>query len=218
MTFRKQAIATLKAYRDQGYALEVKLNATNQALYDELVRIDNLLKAQAKLIESQLENEAITCIHPTDEEMEAYYQGQEEYYQSMNVVENDPRLKPKGNDSDDDNSTPPPTTPPVIHSFKDMLKASKTLKPYAKAARNLSKRAIEAIKAESSEFLLYCVVIALTFIDTFLATAQWTLAKGEEAGSSLGGLIFKATMAEVWEFVRFSDRHSKALDLLFCLA
>ena len=210
MTFRKQAIATLKAFRDQGYALEVKLNATNKALHDELVRIDNLLKAQAKLLKSQIENETITCIHPTDEEMEAYYQGQEEYYQSMNVVENDPRLKPKGNDNNDDDDSTPPTTP-AIHSFKDMLKVAKVARPYVKAA-------IETIKAESSEFLLYCVIIFLTFLDTFLATSQWTLAKGMKAGSTLQGQMFKATMTEVWEFVRFSDRHSKALDLLFCLA
>ena len=54
MTFRKTAIATLKAFREQGLELQVKLNATNQGLYDELVRIEAMLGKEGARVQHEL--------------------------------------------------------------------------------------------------------------------------------------------------------------------
>lgn len=53
-TFRTQAIATLKALRSQGYTLTIKLNASNQALHDELKRIEAALLVEEQELQAQL--------------------------------------------------------------------------------------------------------------------------------------------------------------------
>ena len=65
MTFRKQAIATLKSLREQGITLNIKLNASNQALHDELVRIDNLLMSQEDDLKEALVESYAVPTEPT---------------------------------------------------------------------------------------------------------------------------------------------------------
>lgn len=61
MTFRTQAIATLKSLREDGVTLQTKLNASNEALHAELVRIETELQTQADSIEDEL----IRTVGPT---------------------------------------------------------------------------------------------------------------------------------------------------------
>lgn len=65
MTFRKQAQAQLKSFREQGYELTCKLNASNEVLLAELRRIDELLKEEIENIKSQLETPEEALVYPS---------------------------------------------------------------------------------------------------------------------------------------------------------
>lgn len=55
--FRKQAIATLKQLRSEGYKLTIQLNGSNTQLHAELMRLNNIIDAQEIEVYEQL-NEA----------------------------------------------------------------------------------------------------------------------------------------------------------------
>lgn len=53
-TFRSQAVATLKSLRDSGYELQTKLNASNEALHQELQRLEALLISEQAALNNKL--------------------------------------------------------------------------------------------------------------------------------------------------------------------
>lgn len=56
LSFRSAAIATLKQLRADGYELTIKLNASNEFLHAELLRLERLIENQEELLTCQLED------------------------------------------------------------------------------------------------------------------------------------------------------------------
>lgn len=87
MTFRKQAIATLKQLREDGYELEIKLNASNEALHAELLRLDGVLAEQEKDIQAAESDDELLPVEELFTAVDRICEGMEEHFDNYKAQE-----------------------------------------------------------------------------------------------------------------------------------